>query len=134
MTEPVQAEELEKARSFAKGRFVLASRFRTRRSCSASPRAPRGCRGRAGEVLAGLDAVTVEDVQRVAVDILGEDLRLALIGPFDDPDAVREAARGLNPLRGRRARSRLGADVPVVAGVAILCAMLHSRPPGDEAE
>jgi hypothetical protein len=37
------------------------------------------------EVLAGLDAVTVEDVQRVAVDILGQDLRLALIGPFDDP-------------------------------------------------
>ena len=37
------------------------------------------------EVLAGLDAVTVEDVQRVAVDILGKDLRLALIGPFDDP-------------------------------------------------
>jgi hypothetical protein len=30
--------------------------------------------------------VTVEDVQRVAADILGKDLRLALIGPFDDPE------------------------------------------------
>jgi predicted Zn-dependent peptidase len=38
------------------------------------------------EVLAGLDAVTVEDVQRVAADILGKDLRLALIGPFDDAE------------------------------------------------
>jgi predicted Zn-dependent peptidase len=37
------------------------------------------------EVLAGLDAVTADDVQRVAADILGKDLRLALIGPFDDP-------------------------------------------------
>ena len=36
-------------------------------------------------MLAGLDAVTAEDVQRVATDILAGDLRLALIGPFDDP-------------------------------------------------
>ena len=38
------------------------------------------------EVLAGLDAVTAEDVQRVAADILGGDLRLAVIGPFDEPE------------------------------------------------
>ena len=47
-----------------------------------------GARGRAvepEEVLAGLDAVTVEDVQRVAAEILGRGLRLAVIGPFDDP-------------------------------------------------
>jgi predicted Zn-dependent peptidase len=37
------------------------------------------------EVLAGLDAVTVDDVQRVATDLLKGDLRLALIGPFDEP-------------------------------------------------
>jgi len=30
--------------------------------------------------------VTVEDVQRVAADVLGGRLRLAVIGPFDDPD------------------------------------------------
>ena len=43
-------------------------------------------------MLAGLDAVTVEDVQRVAQDVIG-DLKLAVIGPFDEAGAVREAAR-----------------------------------------
>jgi len=39
------------------------------------------------EVLAGLDAVTVEDVQRVAQDLIADDrFRLAVIGPFDDAD------------------------------------------------
>jgi predicted Zn-dependent peptidase len=39
------------------------------------------------EVLAGVSAVTAEDVQRVAQDIIAEDkLRLAVIGPFDDAD------------------------------------------------
>ena len=66
------ADELEKARSFAKGRFVLGLEsphatimFGLRREV---------LEGRAvepDEVLAGLDAVTVEDVQRVAADILG---------------------------------------------------------------
>jgi predicted Zn-dependent peptidase len=37
------------------------------------------------EVLDGLNAVTAEDVQRVARDLIGDEkLRLALIGPFDD--------------------------------------------------
>ena len=39
------------------------------------------------EVLAELDAVTAEDVQRVAKDTLGASgLNLALIGPFEDRD------------------------------------------------
>jgi predicted Zn-dependent peptidase len=86
IAEPVPAGELEKARAFAKGRFVLGLEsphatimFGLRREL---------LEGRAAEpeeVLAGLDAVTAEDVQRVATDILGGDLRLALIGPFDDP-------------------------------------------------
>jgi predicted Zn-dependent peptidase len=39
------------------------------------------------EVLAGISAVTVEDVQRVAQDVIAADkLRLAVIGPFDDAD------------------------------------------------
>jgi predicted Zn-dependent peptidase len=38
-------------------------------------------------VLSALDAVTAEDVQRVAADLIRDDaLRLAVIGPFDDPD------------------------------------------------
>jgi predicted Zn-dependent peptidase len=83
----VQADELEKARAFAKGRFVLGLEsphatimFGLRREL---------LEGRAvepDEVLAGLDAVTADDVQRVATDILGGDLRLALIGPFDEPE------------------------------------------------
>ena len=86
-SEPVPAEELEKARSYAKGRFVLQLEsphglivFGLRREVLL---------GKADEpedVLAGLDAVTAEDVQRVAADILGGRLHLAVIGPFDDAD------------------------------------------------
>jgi predicted Zn-dependent peptidase len=85
--EPVPAEELEKARSYAKGRFVLQLEsphglivFGLRREVLL---------GKAEEpedVLAGLDAVTAEDVSRVAADILGGRLHLAVIGPFDDVD------------------------------------------------
>ena len=39
------------------------------------------------DVLAGLDAVTAEDVQRVAQDVIGDHgFRLAVIGPFDDAE------------------------------------------------
>jgi predicted Zn-dependent peptidase len=38
------------------------------------------------EILSGLDAVTGEDIQRVASELIRDDaLRLAVIGPFDDP-------------------------------------------------
>ena len=57
------------------------------RSCSGSA---ASC-SRAGavepeEVLAGLDAVTVEDVQRVAQTFSAASSDLALVGPFDDPE------------------------------------------------
>ncbi len=87
VAEPVPSDELEKARAFAKGRFVLGLEsphatimFGLRRELL------EGQAVEPDEVLAGLDAVTVEDVQRVADDILGKDLRLALIGPFDEPE------------------------------------------------
>ncbi len=84
--EPVPADELEKARSSAKGRFVLQLEsphgtimFGLRREV---------LEGRAIEpleVLAALDTVTAEDVQRVARDVIGGNaLNLALIGPFDE--------------------------------------------------
>jgi predicted Zn-dependent peptidase len=87
-SEPVSDDELEKARNFAKGRLVL------------SLEDPRGMimfglRGEVlegryrepDEVIAGYDAVTREDIQRVAQDIIRDDrLNFALIGPFDDPD------------------------------------------------
>ena len=86
--EPVPADELEKAKSFAKGRFVLQLEnpqglilFGLRREVL-EQRVPE-----LEEVLAGLGAVTVEDVQRVAQDLIADEkLRLALIGPFDDSE------------------------------------------------
>jgi len=86
--EAVPADELEKARSFAKGRFVLqlenphglimyGLRKEVLEGETVDPK----------EVLAELDKVTGEDVQRVAGDLIDDKrLRLALIGPFDDAD------------------------------------------------
>jgi len=84
--EPVPTEELEKARNFAKGRFVLSLEspqgliLYGMRKEVLERRVPDP-----EELLAALDAVTVEDVQRVAQDVIaGDRLRLALIGPFED--------------------------------------------------
>jgi predicted Zn-dependent peptidase len=84
--EPVGAEELEKGKNFAKGRFVLQLEnphglilFGLRREVL------EGRAAEPSEVVAGIDAVTSEDLQRVAEDIIsGDKLYLALIGPFDD--------------------------------------------------
>jgi predicted Zn-dependent peptidase len=84
--EPVPAEELEKARALAKGRFVL--RLENPQGMTMFGLSREVLEGRAvepDEVLAGLDAVTVEDVQRVAQDVIASNgVNLALIGPFDD--------------------------------------------------
>ena len=84
--EPVPAEELEKARAFAKGRFALSLEsphgtimFGLRREVLL------GEAEEPDEVIAGIDAVTAEDVQRVAQDVIDKRLYLALVGPFDDP-------------------------------------------------
>jgi len=87
VTEPVPAEELEKARALAKGRFVLQTEspnglllFGLRREVV------EGEAIEPSELLDALDSVTVEDVHRVAQDVIGtQGLRLAVIGPFDDP-------------------------------------------------
>jgi predicted Zn-dependent peptidase len=84
--ETVPADELEKTRSMIKGRFVLRTE------------GPQGLimYGLNREVLEGetlepeellkkIDAVTAEDVQRVANDLIAEDkLHLAVTGPFED--------------------------------------------------
>jgi predicted Zn-dependent peptidase len=86
--ETVPADELEKARNFTKGRFVLQLEsphgtltFGLRREV---------LEGRAtepAEVLEGLDAVTADDISRVAQDVIGRNaLNLAVIGPFDDAE------------------------------------------------
>jgi predicted Zn-dependent peptidase len=83
----VPQDELDKAKSFAKGRFVLQLEtsqglimFGLRREVLES-RTPDP-----EEILGELEKVTAEDVQRVAhhlIDTRG--LNLAVIGPFDDP-------------------------------------------------
>ena len=84
--EPIPAEELEKARSFTKGRFALQLEsphgtimFGLRRATLL------GVAEEPDDVVAHVDAVTGDDVRRVAEDVLGDGrLMLALIGPFDD--------------------------------------------------
>jgi predicted Zn-dependent peptidase len=86
--EPVPEEELEKAKNVAKGRFVLQTEsphgmimFGLRREVLEG-RAPEP-----EELLREIDAVSAEDVQRVAADVIGSNgLNLALIGPFDDAE------------------------------------------------
>jgi len=85
--EPVPEDELAKARNYARGRFV----FQTETPQGLMQYALRrelveGDCPDPAEVLAGLGAVTAEDVLRVSYDLFGSPaaLRLALIGPFDD--------------------------------------------------
>ena len=99
--EPVPADELEKARGYAKGRFVLRLE------------SPQGTiqYGLRREVLEGeiedpdellrqLDEVTVEDVQRVAKDLLRGQASLPRARrPVRRPGALREAARGVSDER-----------------------------------
>jgi predicted Zn-dependent peptidase len=88
MVDRVPADELEKARSFSKGRFVL--QLENPQGLIMFGLRKEVLEGRAPdpeEVLAGISAVTAEDVQRVAQDLLSDEkLRLAVIGPFDDAE------------------------------------------------
>ena len=85
--EPVPPDELEKARNFTKGRFVLQLEsphgtimFGLRREVL------EGQAEEPADVLAALDAVTAEDLQRVSQEILHTGFHLAVIGPFDDSE------------------------------------------------
>jgi predicted Zn-dependent peptidase len=94
--ERVPDAELEKARALAKGRFVLRLEspqgmilFGLGREVLGDPAIEPD------EVLAGLDAVTAEDIQRVAQDVIASNgLNLALIGPFDDDSRFVELLDG----------------------------------------
>ena len=86
--EAVPGDELEKARSLSKGRFVLRTESPqgllmfglNREVLEGSALEPK-------EYLAALDSVTVEDVQRVAQDLIArKKVHLAVIGPFDDDE------------------------------------------------
>jgi len=86
--EPVPAEELQKVKNLAKGRFVLQTEspqglilFGLRREVL------EGEATDPEELLAGIDAVTADDIQRVAQSTLGgSGLNLALVGPFEDEE------------------------------------------------
>jgi predicted Zn-dependent peptidase len=86
--EPVPTDELEKAKSFSKGRFVLQIespqgmiQFGLRREVL------EGGAVEPQELLDGIEAVSAEDVQRVAQDIIAQNkLALAVIGPFEDQE------------------------------------------------
>ncbi len=86
--EPVPAEELEKARGYSRGRFVL--RLETPQGTIQYGLRREVLEGEIeepDEVLRQLDAVTAEDVQRVARDLIeGRRIFLAAVGPFDDPE------------------------------------------------
>ena len=90
--EAVPADELEKARALAKGRFVL--RLENPQGMTMFGLSREVLEGQAvepEEVLDGLDAVTAEDVQRVAQDVIGSNgINLALIGPFEDAERFAE--------------------------------------------
>jgi predicted Zn-dependent peptidase len=94
--EPVPSDELETARNSTKGRFALQLEsphallmFGLRRSVlEGAPTEP-------DEVVAGVDAVTAEDIQRVAQDLLGDKpLNLALVGPFEDAERFEKLLAG----------------------------------------
>ena len=86
--EPVSDDELSKAKSFSRGRLVLSLEDpRGTIMFGLRSEVLEGAVREPDEVLAGIDAVTVEDVLRVAGDIIRDDrLNLAVIGPFDEPD------------------------------------------------
>ena len=85
--EAVPADELEKARALRQGALRAPAREpagddRCSGSAARCSRARRSSRRRSS---AGLDAVTAEDVQRVAQDVIASaGINLALIGPFED--------------------------------------------------
>jgi len=88
----VPADELTKAKEFVKGRLLLQMEdsFSVAAWC-----------GRQGvlspevltvdEVIEAIEAVTVADIQQVAQGLfLGEGLNLAVVGPFEDGEGLRE--------------------------------------------
>ena len=89
--------ELHKAKEFLKGRLVL--RMEDSRSVAAWLGAQELLLDEirtVDEVLARVDAITPEDVQRVAKDVLiNEKLNLAVVGPFRSDKAFQASLKGL---------------------------------------
>ncbi|MBF6591935.1 MAG: insulinase family protein [Ktedonobacterales bacterium] len=89
---PVSAEELTRAREYTKGRLALGleDTFSVA-SWLGGQEALLGKIEEVDEVLAKLDAVTVEDIQRTAERLFRDEwLRLAVIGPHRSADDLRK--------------------------------------------
>jgi predicted Zn-dependent peptidase len=86
--EEVPTDELEKARSLAKGRFVLQTESPQGLIMSGLRREVlEGHAIEPAELLAKLDEVTAADIQRVGRGLIAaEKLNLAVIGPFENED------------------------------------------------
>jgi predicted Zn-dependent peptidase len=84
--ETVPSDELEKSRSMIKGRFVLRTEGpQGLLMYGLNREVLEGAALEPEELLKKIDAITAEDVQRVARDLISTDkLHLAVIGPFDD--------------------------------------------------
>ena len=89
--EAVPAAELQKVKDFARGHFLMdlessdemASFVATQEALLGKVESP-------DEVLAKLEAVTADDIRRVAADIFRpQHLNLALVGPYADLDVDR---------------------------------------------
>jgi predicted Zn-dependent peptidase len=85
--EPVPPEELQRAKEYTKGRMAL--RLEDTYSVASWLGGQEALRGKVmdlDEAMARIDAVTSADIRRVAHDLFQEEwLRLALIGPHNDP-------------------------------------------------
>jgi predicted Zn-dependent peptidase len=91
---PVPAEELTKAREFTKGRLRLGlESTNSLASWLCQQELLTGEVKTVGEVIALYEAVTVEDLQRVAQSVLRQPLQVAVIGPFKSDQPFRAAAQ-----------------------------------------
>jgi predicted Zn-dependent peptidase len=90
----VPAAELTKVQEFTKGRLVLGLESTNAMASWLCQQLLLTGRIRSVEEVVGLiDAVTVDDIQRVARRVIDSPVRLAMIGPFDS-DAPFRAAVG----------------------------------------
>ena len=86
--------ELNKAREYTKGRLLLSLES-TSSVCDYAGQQLllTGSILEPGEIIARLDAVTAEDVQHAACDVLSQELRAAVVGPFRSTARFEEVLR-----------------------------------------
>jgi predicted Zn-dependent peptidase len=92
-TEPVPEDEIAKAKRYITGRTVLGVEDARGMILHGLRRALiEGAAVELDEIFAGIEAVTTDDVARVAGDLIRRDeSALAVIGPFDESEGLRAA-------------------------------------------